>query len=67
VAKIEVDSELCKGCRLCIGTCPQKIIRIGEKSNSKGYKYLEQFDASKCTACKLCALMCPEAAISVFK
>lgn len=67
MAKILVEAELCKGCRFCIGACPQKIIRIGAAGNTKGYKYIEQFASEKCTGCKLCAMMCPEAAIEVYK
>ena len=67
MAHIVVDMDLCKGCRLCLSTCPKKILRIGEVSNAKGYKVMEQFDAEKCTACKMCAIMCPECAIEVFK
>lgn len=67
MAKIVVDTELCKSCRYCINACPLKLIRVGDKTNGKGYKYVEQFDAEKCTGCRLCAVMCPEAAIEVYK
>lgn len=67
MAKIEVSAELCKSCRFCIAACPQKIIRVGGESNSKGYRYVEQFDAEKCTGCKLCAIVCPDSAIEVYK
>lgn len=67
MATIVIDAELCKGCRYCIGACPQKIIRVGEKANAKGYRFVEQFDSNKCTACRLCAIVCPEAAIEVYK
>jgi len=67
MAKIEVNAELCKSCRFCIGACPQKIIRVGNATNSKGYRYVEQFDEEKCTGCKLCAIICPDSAIEVYK
>lgn len=67
MAKIDVNPELCKSCGFCIAACPQKIIRVGEVVNAKGYKYVEQVDAEKCTGCRLCAIMCPEAAIEVYK
>ncbi len=67
MAKIEIDAALCKSCEFCIQVCPQRIIRVGEVVNAKGYRYVSQFDAEKCTACRLCAVMCPEAAIEVFK
>ena len=67
MAKIVIVGELCKSCGYCIAVCPQKIIRVGERTNSKGYRFVEQFDAEKCTGCKLCAIMCPDAAIEVYK
>ena len=67
MAKIEIDAELCKGCKLCIAVCPQKIIVVGDKINSKGYSYMKQTDDKSCTACKLCAIMCPDSAITVLK
>ena len=67
MARIEVFADLCKGCRFCISACPQKIIRIGDKTNCKGYRFVEQIDQEKCTGCKLCAVVCPDAAIEVYK
>lgn len=67
MAKIVVDKELCKSCNFCVIACPQKILKIGEELNGKGYKVAEQFDEEKCTACKLCAIACPESAIEVYK
>lgn len=67
MANIVINAELCKSCRYCIDACPQKIIRVGEASNAKGYRFVEQFSAEKCTACRLCAVVCPDAAIEVFK
>ena len=67
MAKILIDAELCKSCQLCIDVCPQKIIRTGEVTNAKGYRFVEQFDELRCTGCRLCAIMCPEAAIEVYK
>lgn len=67
MANIKVNSELCKGCKLCINVCPQKIIIVGEDVNLKGYRYIKQIQEEKCTGCQLCAVMCPESAIEVYK
>ena len=67
MARIAVFAELCKGCRYCIGACPQKIIRVGDDTNAKGYRFVGQIDADKCTGCKLCGIVCPDAAIEVYK
>lgn len=64
---IVVDIELCKGCALCLAACAKHILEISEKSNTRGYRYVELRDASPCSGCKLCAIMCPDAAIEVYK
>ena len=65
---IEINKERCKGCGLCVDTCPQKIIRINREShNAKGYFAAECFDNEKCISCKMCAIMCPDCAIKVMK
>ena len=67
MAKIEVATERCKGCGLCIMNCPKKIIQIGNNINSNGYFIAEQIDNQKCTGCALCAVVCPDVAITVYK
>lgn len=65
--KIEIDIERCKGCEFCVSACPVKIIRMGGKSNEKGYRFAEVIDMDRCTACKACAIVCPDIAIAVWK
>ena len=38
---IEVNTERCKGCSLCIIACPQKVIALANKVNLHGYPYVE--------------------------
>jgi len=63
MAKLDINIELCKGCNLCVHYCPKKILRIVDKYNRKGYKFVECTDISKCIACAHCAIMCPDCAI----
>ncbi|HEX72328.1 MAG TPA: ferredoxin family protein [Candidatus Hydrogenedentes bacterium] len=64
---IEIDSERCKGCYLCIEACPRHLIAAGDRPNAAGY-YSAYFTGSgECTACALCATVCPDVAITVFK
>lgn len=66
--KIRIIEDACKGCGLCIISCPFELILLSEKINAFGYKSIEHVDPEgKCTACKMCALMCPDLAIEVFK
>jgi len=67
MGKIAIDKERCKGCRLCLVTCPEKIIRLSEGFNEKGYHYIACDDSGECTACTLCGRICPDMAIEVYK
>ena len=67
MAKILIDTEICKSCGLCVNVCPLKLLHLSETRNSKGGRSAEQTDAGKCTGCALCAAMCPDSAIQVYK
>ena len=61
-----VDSDRCKGCRLCVAACPTGSLRIGESVNRLGYHPAEFLQGTGCTACGVCFYACPEpAAITV--
>jgi len=66
-ATIVIDTQFCKGCRLCIVNCPREAIRVATQLNAKGYAYAELDETKECTGCGTCALMCPEAAIEVYR
>ena len=62
-----LTADLCKGCRLCVETCPQSCLEIGNSINKLGYQNA-RFATYSCTACGLCFYACPEpGAITVFK
>jgi NAD-dependent dihydropyrimidine dehydrogenase PreA subunit len=64
---IEIDAELCKGCKLCVGVCPKGVIDISEKLNGSSY-HPAYYLGRDCTGCALCFYACPEpAAIKVVK
>lgn len=62
--KIIIDTERCKGCGLCVASCPKDCIVISEKSNKNGY-FPAETNNSSCTGCAMCAVICPEAIIEV--
>ncbi len=67
-AYIEINSERCKGCGLCINACPQHVIRFSENFNNKGYHYAELHDPDgKCIGCAFCYDMCPDVCITVHR
>lgn len=63
---IEVDSERCKGCLLCIYECPEGVIDVSGRFNSKGWVYVEPTFNERCTGCRRCAIVCPDVAIRVY-
>lgn len=64
--KIIIDTELCKGCGLCVAVCPKKAIIISKNSNSTGY-FPAEANNSGCTGCIMCAIICPDAVIEVLR
>ena len=58
--------EYCKGCSLCIISCPQKALTFGQDLNFLGTN-LPQIDLNKCIACGQCQKICPDGAIKISK
>ena len=68
MAKVTFNTDLCKGCGLCVNACPKKILAIATKViNKKGYSPAVMTDQDKCIACAFCATMCPDCIITVEK
>lgn len=65
-ATVIIDTELCKGCELCVMACPVKGLQLSDRFNLKGYRVVELF-TENCTGCVNCALVCPDAAIAVYR
>ena len=52
--KLSFKTELCKGCGLCTGACPRRILALdGTRLNAKGYNPVCVTDMSLCTACAM--------------
>lgn len=64
--RIVIDPERCKGCGLCIGVCPARLIRAAKVSNRNGF-FPAEADPAGCTGCARCATVCPDAAITVVR
>ncbi len=68
MAKVTIDIERCKGCKLCTGVCPKKIVVMDDKIfNSKGFHPASVTDMDECIGCAFCAIICPDCAIEVEK
>ena len=67
IGSIVVDAEKCKGCELCVVTCPTDTIALAKEVNSKGYNYAFPAYPELCNGCANCALVCPDGVITVYK
>jgi len=75
MAKININSDKCKGCLLCISFCPKGLIAIDIKLNQRGVKPAKfsclSPEAGKentaCLGCAMCAIICPDCCIEVYK
>lgn len=65
--KIDINRELCKGCKYCVLSCPEGVIGIDKEFNRMGYFPAIAVDLERCTGCTLCAQVCPEIAIVVWR
>ena len=63
---IVIEEERCKGCEVCIPTCPEDVIVLSKNVNSKGYHYAIKQNEN-CTGCTNCAVVCPDGVISVYR
>ena len=67
IGKIVIDKERCKGCQLCLSTCPKKLIMLSEDFNEMGYHFAVFDGSEECTGCTMCGRICPDMAIEVYR
>ena len=64
--KVTFNSNLCKGCSVCVASCPMGILALDTSIiNDKGYSPAVCVEPDKCIACGSCAIMCPDTIITV--
>jgi NAD-dependent dihydropyrimidine dehydrogenase PreA subunit len=65
--KVTINQDECKGCGLCVESCPPKGLKLSEELNHYGV-HPAQYLAEVCTGCGICYFVCPEpGAITVYK
>ena len=68
MAKVTFNTDLCKGCGLCVNACPKSCLTIAaDQINKKGYSPAVMVAEDKCIGCAFCATMCPDCIITVEK
>ena len=64
---VVIDTEKCKGCEVCVVTCPTQTLALAVEVNGKGYHYSFAANPEACIGCSNCAVVCPDAVITVYK
>ncbi len=65
-ARLTFAEDVCKGCLLCVDTCPKKILSLNlAYVNDKGYNPVKCDAIEECIACGMCAVICPDSVIRV--
>jgi NAD-dependent dihydropyrimidine dehydrogenase PreA subunit len=65
--RVAVDVEECKGCGLCVESCPPKCLELLPQLTAYGV-HPAHYTGENCTGCGICFYCCPEpGAITVYR
>jgi len=65
--KVTIDIEECKGCGLCVESCPPKCLELAPELSHYGV-HPARYTGHDCTGCGICFYCCPEpGAIAVYR
>jgi 2-oxoglutarate ferredoxin oxidoreductase subunit delta len=64
---VKIDIEKCKGCEICIVSCPFEVLQLAKQFNTKGYQYAYMNKPEECTGCANCGIVCPDGVITVYR
>ncbi|MGI6493000.1 MAG: 4Fe-4S binding protein [Pelotomaculum sp.] len=59
MSDIQITRVWCKGCGICTGFCPKKVLALDSENKVIAAK------PSLCVACRFCETHCPDFAISI--
>ena len=62
---VVVNEERCKGCNLCVVSCPCDL--QPRNVNTKGYHYAYMKNPDACIGCANCGYVCPDGCLTVYK
>ena len=57
--KVSISADECKGCGLCVDSCPMKCLELLPGLNRHGVRPAH-YKGEVCTGCGLCFYSCPE-------
>jgi NAD-dependent dihydropyrimidine dehydrogenase PreA subunit len=57
--KVQIDPDECKGCGLCVESCPSRVLELSPDLNQYGV-HPAQYKGENCTGCGICFFCCPE-------
>jgi len=65
--KVTINVEECKGCGLCVESCPPECLELDEELSAYGV-HPARYTGEDCTGCGICFYCCPEpGAITVYR
>jgi len=65
--EITIDPSRCKGCGLCVLSCPKTSIELADEVDSRGIRVACRRKDQQCSGCGFCYIICPDTAITVYK
>ena len=65
---VTVDVNRCKGCDLCVVSCPTDTLSLQPKEvNDRGYHFAFMAKPENCIGCAQCATVRPDDCIEVYR
>ena len=65
--KVTIDVQECKGCGLCVDSCPPKCLELAPELSAYGV-HPTRYTGEGCTGCGICFYCCPEpGALTVYR
>ena len=63
--RLHLNPTYCKGCGICIDTCPKHVIESTRCLDAKGHMLPKEGNMIRCSGCRICELVCPDFAIAI--